>query len=115
MRNDGPLPVSVTALDGGGQGLGLRMRDAGARAIESGREIEIPLSVRLTCPAGAGDVTADVRVRRADGGSATTRIDLQPAALVGDIAATLCSVRPDLIDRELSGPVLQSAAGGAPR
>ena len=110
VRNAGPLPVSVTAVEGTGEGLRLAMRDAGARSIGAGGEIEIPLSVRLTCPTGPAALTAEIAVRRDDGGSTTRRVDLQPARLVLDVAATLCSVRPDLRDHELSGPVLRAAA-----
>jgi hypothetical protein len=51
----------------------------------------------------------EIRLRRQDGGTASRRVDLQPADLVRDAAATLCAVRPGLRDHELSGPVLRSA------
>jgi hypothetical protein len=34
-------------------------------------------------------------------------VELEPAFLVRDVAATLCAVRPDLSDHELSGRVLR--------
>ena len=107
VRNDGPLPVSVTAVDGGGQGLRVQMLADGERTVGPGREIEIPLSVRLTCPASAGELAADLRVRRQDGGSTTRRTTLKPAQPVTDVAVTLCAVRPGLRDHELAGPVLR--------
>ena len=49
-------------------------------------------------------------MRRDDGGSTSRRVDLQAAQLVLDVAATVCTVRPDLRDHELSGPVVRTAA-----
>jgi hypothetical protein len=115
VRNDGSRPVTVTSVEASHQGLRVRMRDAGGRRIDGGREIQIPLSARLTC-ADAFDAfdATDVRlpaaigVRREDGGSATRHVELTPAALVLDVAATLCEVRPGSRDLELSGPVLRT-------
>jgi hypothetical protein len=107
LRNAGPRPVTVTGLDGVGEGLRLRMLDDTRRPVPAGAEVEIALSARVTCPAGSGDLTADVRVRRQDGGAAVRRLRLEPAGLLLDVAATVCSVRPDLRDHELSGPVLR--------
>jgi hypothetical protein len=113
VRNDGPRPLSVTSVDAAIQGLRVRMADAGERRVDAGKEIEIPLSARLTCPAGGvgaarGELPATIAVRREDGGSATRHVALSPASLVLDVAATLCAVRPGLRDDELSGPVLRS-------
>ncbi len=55
-------------------------------------------------------MTAEIGVRRQDGGSTTRQVVLEPAFLVLDVAATLCAVRPDLRDHELSGPVLRGGA-----
>ena len=114
VRNDGALPVAVTGVDGAHPGLRIRMRDDGERRIAPGREVEIPLSVRLTCVPGAGDarpsLTVDIEVRREDGGATSRPAELRPASLVLDVAATLCAVRPDLRDHELSGPVLRDGA-----
>jgi hypothetical protein len=110
VRNEGDRPLTVTSLDGTGDGLLLRMRNAGDRELPAGVEIDIPLSVLLTCGADAsGDppVTAELGIRRADGGVTSRQVDLEPAGLVLDVARTLCSVRPDLRDHELSGPVLR--------
>jgi hypothetical protein len=112
VRNDGSRPVTVTSVEASHQGLRVRMRDAGGRRIDGGREIQIPLSARLTC-ADAFDATdvrlpAAIGVRREDGGSATRHVELTPAALVLDVAATLCEVRPGSRDLELSGPVLRT-------
>ena len=110
VRNDGALPVSVTSVTAADTGLQVRMRDDGERSVAAGREIEIPLSVRLTCVPGAGSdrpsLAAEIGVRREDGGSTTRPAELRPASLVLDVARSLCFVRPDLRDRELSGPVL---------
>jgi hypothetical protein len=112
VRNDGSRPVTVTSVEAAHQGLRVRMQDAGGRRIDAGRAIQIPLSARLTCGDGFdatdGPLTAAIGVRREDGGSATRRVALTPAALVLDVAATLCEVRPGARDLELSGPVLRN-------
>ena len=110
VRNDGELPVSITSIDGTGDVLRVRMKDDADRPLPAGAEIEIPLSVRVTCAAGDGrsaPLRAEVGVRRADGGATSRVVDLEPAVLVLDVAGTLCAVRPDLRDHELSGPVLR--------
>lgn len=111
VRNDGALPVSVTSVAAADTGLQVRMRDDGERPIAAGREIEIPLSVRLTCVPGAGSVrpslAAEIGVRREDGGPTSERADLTPTAPLLDVAASLCLVRPELRDHELSGPALR--------
>ena len=110
VRNDGALPMSVTSVDAAGVGLRLSMRDEGERRIPPGREIEIPMSVRVTCVPGTGvarpSLAAEIGVRREDGGTTSRPAELRPASLLLDVAATLCAVRPDLRDHELSGPVL---------
>lgn len=112
VRNDGALPIAVTSVDAAATGLQVRMRDDGWRKIVPGSEIEIPLSVRLTCVPGAGtdrpSLAAGIGVRREDGGSTTQPAELRPGSLVLDVARSLCLVRPDLRDQELSGPVLRS-------
>jgi hypothetical protein len=112
VRNEGPLPVSVTSVSASDPGLQVRMRDDGDRWMDPGQEIDIPLSARLTCVPGAGAarpaLDAAVGVRRDDGGSTTRRVELRPAALVLDVVATLCAVRPELRDHELGGPVLRA-------
>ena len=115
VRNEGPRPVSVTVGSAAAaDGLRLRMRDdVDAADGPVGGELSIPLSIRLTCAdAGAGTaLTAELAVRRAGRRSRPpARCDLEPAALVLDVAATLCAVRPDLRDHELSGPVLRGVA-----
>lgn len=110
VRNDGALPLSVTAVEGNGSGLRLRMADAGNRRLAPGEETGIPLSVRLTCSGVGGRdgaLPADITVRRADGGSGVRRVDLEPARALLDVARTLCGVRPELRDHELAGPVLR--------
>jgi hypothetical protein len=109
VRNEGLLPVAVTSVEGSGELVRLRMRSPGTRPVPAGGEIEIPLSVRVTCAAEPAPATlqAEIGVRREDGGSVTRRTELRPASLVSDVAATLCAVRPGLRDHELSGPVLR--------
>ena len=111
VRNDGALPISVTSVTAAETGLRLSMRDDGARTVAPGLEIEVPLSVRLTCVPGVGDArpakAAEIGVLREDGGSTTERAELPPADLLRDAAESLCRVRPELRDHELSGPVLR--------
>lgn len=111
VRNDGPRPLSVTSVDASSQGLRIQMRDAGRRRIDVGGEVDIPLSARVTCADGVHadgrHLPAVIGVRRADGGATTRRVELTPAAVVLDVAATLCDVRPGLRAHELSGPVLR--------
>jgi hypothetical protein len=112
VRNDGPRPLSVTSVDASSGGLRIRMRDAGRRRIDvGGEEVDIPLSVRVTCSGGIDvdrrSLPASIGVRREDGGTTTRRVALGPAAVVLDVAATLCDVQPGLRAHELSGPVLR--------
>ena len=116
VRNDGGLPVSVTSVAGADAGLRLRMRDDGARGVAPGAEIEVPLSVRVTCAEGTGaagtSFAGRIGVRREDGVPTSRAVDLRRAGLVRDVAATVCAVRPDLRDHELSGPALRIRASG---
>jgi hypothetical protein len=112
VRNDGSRPVSVTAVDAAGAGVRVRMGDARHLPVAAGHEIAVPVSARLSCGEGTdaargGGLAGEVRVRREDGGSTTRRVHLEPAALLLDVARTLCAVRPGLRDHELSGPVLR--------
>jgi hypothetical protein len=115
VRNEGPRPVTVTAIDGSGAGLQVRMRDDIEQPVVAGGEIQIPLSVQLTCGARQGQLATEIAVRRADGTTVVRGVDLQSAGRVLGVAATLCGVRPDLRGHELSGPILRridAAKGG---
>jgi hypothetical protein len=83
----------------------------GEQRVDAGYEVTLPISVVLTCAAGAGrpegPLNAVLMVRRADGVSMAERVPLRPAALVLGVAATLCGVRPGLRDYELSGPIVR--------
>jgi hypothetical protein len=108
VRNEGARPVRITALDGSAGGLRLRMVDDVDRQVSPNGETAVPVSVRLTCPdyEGGDGLTTDIAVRREDGGEVTRRVRPDPADLLIDVATTLCGVRPELRDEELSGPVL---------
>lgn len=108
VRNEGALPVWVTSVAGSADGLRLRASDEVERQVSPGGEAAIPVSVRLTCAeyGGADDLSARLAVRRADGGSVARRVRPASAEALSGIASTLCAVRPDLVDQELSGPVL---------
>jgi hypothetical protein len=117
VRNDGARPVEVTAVEGATDRLRLSMRYDHQPRLDPGTVNAIALSVRLTCRPGRGpaELPVEIRLRRQDGGTTSRRVDLQPAALVRDVATTLCAVRPGLRDHELSGPALRAATtrGGA--
>jgi hypothetical protein len=109
VRNEGSRRVSVTAVEAATERLRLRMRDAAARPVDPGAETAIPLSVVLSCVPDAGEkrLPAEISLRREDGGAVTRRVDLRPTAPLLDVVTTLCGVRPDLRDHEISGPVLR--------
>jgi hypothetical protein len=109
VRNEGRRRVSVTAVEGTTDRLRLRMRDDAARPVDPGTETAIPLSVLLSCVPGAGEeqLPVEISLRREDGGAVTRRVDLRPTAPLLDVVTTLCGVRPDLRDHEISGPVLR--------
>jgi len=109
VHNRGPRRVSVTAVAGETGRLRLGMRDDAARPLDPGTGTAIALSVRLSCLPGAAETSlpVEIRLRREDGGSATRRVDLRPTAPLLDVVSTLCAVRPDLRDHEISGPVLR--------
>jgi hypothetical protein len=114
VRNEGPRALTVTAVEGAGAGLRLRMRDAVDRPVPAGGEVRIPLSVLLTCGAGDTALSTEVTVRRSDGTSAPRQVDLESATRLLDIAATVCRVSPGLRDRELSGPILRRVDAAKP-
>lgn len=110
VRNEGDRPVWIESLTAGDGGLRVRLRENGARRVDPAQELAVPLSALLSCRSGGlvpgrSELPAEVTVRREDGGSTVRRPDLEGALLL-DVAATACRVRPDLVDEELSGPVL---------
>jgi len=110
VRNAGRSPIWVTSVDASSQGLRVRMQEAGAYRIDVSGEVEIVLSAQVTCAGDvdtAGPLPASLGIRRADGSTVTRRVELRPASLVLDVAATLCETRPGLRDHELSGPVVR--------
>lgn len=124
VANGGTLPLEVTSVRASAPGLEVSARDGNARDVAAGEQILVPLSVRLTCadpsgpePSGtasSGAAASGVRVRvdvtRADGGRTAQDLPLRQFPLVADVSQTLCSVRPDLRDYELSGPVVRPGA-----
>lgn len=107
VGNEGALPVRVTSVEGSGSGLRFRTTDDLERRVGTDDEEVFPLSVRLTCArrTDAGELTAQVAVRRADGASVTREVRVGSAEQLLHVATTLCATRPDLEDAELSGPV----------
>lgn len=110
VGNAGARPISVTSVTASSGGLWIRTADPGPYRVDAHGEVEIVLSVRVTCAGGvdpAGALPASVGVRREDGGTLTRHVELRPASLVLDVAATVCAARPGLRDHELSGPVVR--------
>ena len=107
VRNEGPRALTVIGVEGTGSGLHVRMRDAVDRPVAAGGEVEIPLSVLLTCGAGEGELSTEIAVLRSDGTTDVRGVDLESATRLLDVAATVCRVLPDLRDHELSGPILR--------
>ncbi len=116
VRNEGELPVRITAVEGSARGLRLRMPDDVVRQVSPDGEAAVPVSVRLTCaPSGVGEgLTTEIAVRREDGVAVTRRVRPEPAQLLLDVVTTLCGSRPDLRDQEISGPVLDGLAADDP-
>ena len=107
VRNEGPRALTVTAVEVTGAGLQVRMRDAVDRPVAAGGEVEIPLSVLLTCGAGEAELSTEIAVLRSDGTTDVRGVDLESATRLLDVAATVCRVQPDLRNHELSGPILR--------
>jgi FlaG/FlaF family flagellin (archaellin) len=110
VRNDGARPVRVTSLATSADGIVLSSRATPGDPVGPGQQVDVPVSIRLTCGSGsaarpAGLVTA-VRIRTPDGRAATRRVPLGSAGSLLDVVDTLCSVRPELRGQELSGPVV---------
>ncbi len=114
VRNEGVRPVWVTSVGGGDDGLVLGTHDEVERQVAPHGEASVPVSVRLTCDryAGGGGLTAEIGLRRTDGSTVIRRSRPDPASALTEVATTLCAVRPDLRDQELSGPVLDDLAAG---
>ncbi len=114
VRNAGTQTLEVTSLQASGDRLRLRSRGDDPRRLDAGAEILVPVSALLTCTprseAGADRLRVEVGVRRENGARARERLPMD-AALILDTAQTLCSVRPNLHDHELSGPVLATGTG----
>lgn len=110
VGNSGARPISITSVTASSGGLRVRAQEPGPYRVDVRGEVEIVLSVRLTCAGGVdanGSLPATLGVRREDGSTLTRRVELRPASLVLGVAATLCATRPGLSDHELSGPVVR--------
>lgn len=113
IRNAGERPVVVTGVDVAE--LRLRVTDRVDRGVEvaAGDVRSVPVSVRLSCAPGA-DFDRDAALRAVvsaepqSGRQRAVTVPVERSELLTDVANTLCSVRPDLADKELSGPILGS-------
>lgn len=117
VRNRGIRPLKVTSIEASDGQLQLRARDGTARWVPAGSEILVPMSALLTCSlpsttaeSDARGLHVDVGLRRDGGLLSPQRTSLDDAALILDVAETLCGVRPELRGYELSGPVIRAAS-----
>jgi hypothetical protein len=112
IRNLGERPIRVTKVDIVNTRLRIRNRDTRPRVLGAGQTVSVPLSVRIDCTAGEGQVRQE-RLRGAiaayplSGRLRTVRPTFGHATLITDVADTLCRVRADLQGAELSGPVIR--------
>ena len=111
VRNDGPRPISIESLDASAGGLRVRLRNSTDHRLAAGAEIALPLSVRLTCgrvpgTAQGSRLEPQLTVGNEDGRSVVRSVHPGAAGSLLDVVDALCRVRPDLVDHELSGPVL---------
>lgn len=108
VRNDGARPVRVVSVTTSTDRIVLSSAGALSEPVQPRQEVDIPVSVRLTCGSSTrpSGLAAAVRIRRSDGRSATRVVPLAAAASLLDVVDTLCAVRPGLRGQELSGPVV---------
>lgn len=109
VRNDGARPVRVTSVATTAGGIVLRSRPTPGDPVQPGRQVAVPVSIRLTCSAHsephAPGLRTAVRIQGTGGRAAMRTVPLTSAASLVDVVDTLCSVQPGLRGKELSGPV----------
>jgi hypothetical protein len=87
----------------------VRGTSAAALRLVPGHSGEVPVSVRLDCTRAAttGDgLRGTVDAIPLSARQHTVSVIVEGAFLITDVADTLCRVKPDLKDAELSGPIL---------
>lgn len=107
VRNEGARPVRVDAARLDSARLRLRDRGEVGRQVPAGGSVDIALSVLLDCtgPAAPRPLAGGLTVRPDSGRRRVVPTVFAQVAPLSDVADTLCRARPDLVDRELSGPV----------
>ena len=108
VRNMGTRDVRVSGLEHTDARLRIRSRDFAAVVLVPGSTVDIPISVHLDCtgsPIGTAALLGTVWATPASGRAQDVPASLGRSLLLTDVAQTLCEVRPELTDRELSGPV----------
>jgi len=116
LHNDGSRRVQIARL--AAEAGGLRLRSAGVlpQVLDGGSAVRVPLSVRLDCTRERLDVLrAAVSASPGSGRRRAVTVTLGASQLITDIADSLCSVKPELADQELSGPLRAAQAGDHPR
>lgn len=108
VRNTGTRDVRISGLAHTDARLRIRSRDFAPVVLAPGSTVDIPVSVRLDCtgsPIGTATLLGTVAATPASGRAQDVPASLGRSLLLTDVAQTLCEVRPELTDRELSGPV----------
>lgn len=108
VRNVGRRAVRISGLAHTDARLHIRSRDFATILLAPGSTVDIPISVRLDCtgpPIGTAVLLGTVAATPASGRAQDVPTSLDRSLLLTDVAQTLCEVRPELTDRELSGPV----------
>ena len=108
VRNTGTRDLRVTGLALTDARLRIRSRDFAPSVLTPGSTVDVPISVRLDCtgkPIGTAALLGTVTATPTSGRAQDVPTLLERSLLLTDIAQTLCEVRPELTDRELSGPV----------
>ena len=108
IRNTGSSDVRIAGLTHTDARLRIRSRDFATILLAPGSTANVPISVRLDCsglPIGAGALLGTVTATPPSGRARDVPTSLDRSLLLTNVAQTLCEVRPELTDRELSGPV----------
>jgi hypothetical protein len=109
VRNVGPRQVRISGLQLSDLRLRIVSRNFAGQVVQPGTTVDIPVSVRLDCVAlgkeGAGVLHGTIAATPQSGRLRSVAATVAHTALITDVAATLCQVRPGLRGQELSGLV----------
>jgi hypothetical protein len=111
VHNTGPRTVRITGVDVSQPRLRVRGTDGSALRLAPEDTGEVAVSVRLDCTQGDPFVPneglrATIDAIPLSGRRHRIDVSLERASLITNVANTMCRVRPDHQDAELSGPIL---------